>query len=336
MTRSGLESVTAWPAFKNKELNSYNSSLYDAIRESGWVVREFGRSSIFPFRKILHIHWPDDFDARGSKSLAALRLALVLFVTSSTKFAGGRVIWTAHNHSPHATNHKFLKRIFDLVFPHTVTDVIHLTEGGRRRFNALRQWSNFAGRQHVVAHGPYTITPAVSTEEQNATLVVAAIGQVRRYKELVELATTWQLLTTDAVLVIAGSIVDSDLQRELELIASDAKGRVELVLKRLSDEELSSLLSTANAVVVSGSRENSGAVYLGLSARRRVLVPATDSMLELASELGREWVLPYSTLETGRSLDRILSSWSPSAPVRPPSLENWDAIARKTIEVYSS
>jgi beta-1,4-mannosyltransferase len=337
MTKPFVASVTAWPAYKNRALNTYNSSLYGAVKDAGWNVREFSRSSIFPLNKTLHIHWPDDFDSRLSALSAALRLALVLSITSSTKLAGGRVIWTAHNHTPHSTNHKVLKRIFDLVFPHTVTDVVHLTEGGKRRMNLLPHWARFTGRQHVVPHGPYTIEPHVPTEKPNSPLVVTAIGQVRRYKELVELARTWQTISTNAVLVIAGSVVDPNLQRDLEIIATDEhESRIRLILKRLSDEELSALLSASNAVIVSGQRENSGAVYLALSARRRVLVPATDAMRELATELGTEWVLPYSHTDMSSSIENILSTWSFIAPTSPPSLKSWDEIAHETIEVYLS
>ena len=52
--------VVAWPAYRNRDENPYNSLLYDALRERGIDVVEYRQREPLPDAfDVFHIHWPD-------------------------------------------------------------------------------------------------------------------------------------------------------------------------------------------------------------------------------------------------------------------------------------
>ncbi|TPX05823.1 glycosyltransferase, partial [Schumannella luteola] len=132
----------------------------------------------------------------------------------------------------------------------------------------------------------------------------------------------------DLALAVAGRPSSPELAEELTTLAA-ADPRVRLDLAFQDDERMAAYLRAADLVVLPYRAVlNSGSAILGLSADRPVLVPALGSLVELAGQVGEDWVRTFDEELNAADLGDALE-WAtrgnrpPGVPLGP--LE-WDTV----------
>lgn len=318
------EKVVALAPLSN-EFNAFTSLFASALQDAGarpveyhWGFRSLSRCDAVIF------HWPEQLIASGEWT-SALKQILRLRVLRRTH--GLKVLWMAHNVSPHDSADG--RSLLHSLFMNSLDGVIYLSRGSR---SLVREAHSLPQRvvEQVTVHGPYpgpssAFTPPAAHEKVR----LASIGLVRPYKNLGELAdATRGLAPSDIELAIIGKRHDPDYAAALEARASgNPVLRLQLSDTVISQTDLDAAIGNAHGIVLPYRKIlNSGSAVHALSRGRPVLVPATGAMPELAELVGGDWVRLYDgaisekvlrefaahvrSLPRGAAPDLSLISWS--------------------------
>jgi glycosyltransferase involved in cell wall biosynthesis len=338
--------VLAWPAFNNKTGNPYTSLLYEAVQDLGVSVEDFsGARALEGGHDLWHLHWPDDFLSYASPWTALAYVAAELLLMAQARARGVRIVWTIHDLGPHESPHPWLERLFWPLFLPMIDGYITLSEhardAARRRFPALRA---VPGR--VVPHGHYRPaypSPPPRTEARDewglpsGAPVLVHVGRIRPYKNVERLVTAFRRLESDtARLVVAGNPAREALANRIRQ-AAGADPRVQLALRFLPEEEMASVLSAADLVVLPyDDILHSGTALLALSFNRPVLVPAEGAMGELQDQVGSEWVYTFDgALRPDTLSEALRAAESDQRAARAPLDDlSWPPLAAETVALY--
>ena len=341
----------AWPAFSNKEWNPYNSLLYGAIQKKGVEVNEFDGRTTTDFHgvDILHVHWPDLFLKRRFWLQAALACSRLLLILQRARRAGARVVWTAHNLQSHENLYPRLEKTFWYLFTRHIDGVISMSKGGLAQTLKLR-----LGKREitcsVIPHGHYREIYPNNNHRETArkrlgiaenTLVFGQFGQIRPYKGLEKLVSswqTWQGRPQKSLLLIAGRPSDKQLNEFLTLHASQSNG-IQYHSGNIEAEDFQNYFNAADIIVLPYRKIlNSGAALLALSFNKPVVLPRTESLLELHDQVGSDWVYLYEGEFDAMVLENALQ-WLKSRPqcaIAPLGKFEWDLLADETIRFYET
>ena len=342
--------VLASPAFKNRQTNPYNASLYAALEQYGATVAEFTKARLLRERwDIVHLHWPDGVLNSGGAIIAAARVAYLVAQLAYARARGAKIVWTVHNLQAHHTAHPRIERALWRAFVPLVDAAVSLSRSGlelaRERFPAL------AGKaQFVMPHGHYRscYKNECSPSEARARLslppgkpVIAFVGQIKPYKNVPALLRAFvdqPAETIPASLLIAGKPGDAALADELTALAG-SHPKVVLRFGHIADDEMQVVLNACDLTVFP-YREilNSGSAILALSFNRPVLVPAKGAMAELRGLVGPEWVMTYEGELDAKTL-RAALHWATETPRHGTcdlTAINWESVAAQTLAAYRS
>lgn len=338
--------VSAFPAFR--EGNPYTSLLSVALEQRGTRVREF--SLRHPLRDgapdVLHLHWPERLVVSPSLIRSTIKALLFSCILKWFRHNGTKVVWTVHNVYPHERTSSHLLMKFMSFVAKRLDGFITLSEAGLRA--ALDAYPNFHTIPHrVIPHGDlakaYDVpsSKAAAREQfgfDQACRVVLHFGQIRAYKGVLGLISAFQHVSDEtARLVIAGRPFNEEIAQQVQDAAA-RDNRVSILLRFLSDQELTNLIAAADLVALPFIQIlHSGSAYLALGLERPVLVPHVGAMPELAKEAGPGWVRTYSGNLTPSELNEALLWASKGPPARrghPLNQPGWDAIAKETVGFY--
>jgi len=338
--------VLAWPAFRNRNQNPYQSMLYESMADMRVAVEEFSPGRLlFGRHAIWHLHWPDLMLLGPSAGRAALRVTLLLALMELARARGVRTVWTMHNLKSHESTHPRIESWFWRAFTRRLDGIISLSNAARQaaldRHIALRNIPCF-----VIPHGHYrTVYPDGITREQARkrlnigmeTPVMAYVGLIRDYKNVPHLIRTFRLLAIPSlVLLVAGKPGTEALKQEVTDAAADDP-RVKLHLDFVPAGDLQLYLRAADLVVLPYSDIlNSGSALLALSFDCPLLIPRLGGMQELQQQVGEQWVCTYpADLTTLVLQDALLWVANTPRPRRAPldALE-WRGLAAKTVDAY--
>ncbi len=342
--------IEAEPAYRTAAANPYNALLADALQDEGARVRDLDYLRLATRRvDVVHLHWPDLTFLSGHRmSIVRARLLLFRIALRIARLRGTRLVWTVHNldaHEERAT--PALRRRLHRLLVSELDGVLALSESSlalaRERFPELAELPGF-----VTPHGHYrdaydwSITRAEARQLlgiPDDARVAVSVGQVRPYKNMPALVATFgQVPGEDLALAVAGRPSSSELAAELRGLA-ERDPRVLLDLAFQDDARMVAYLRAADLVVLPYRAVlNSGAAILAVSAGRPVLVPALGSLVELAQQLGEEWVRTFPGELTPHDLADALewagdAARSPEPPLDPLA---WDAVARRTLAAYTA
>lgn len=334
-------------AFPKLGSNAYLNSFSHHLEAGGAQVDEFNFwRAFFVSYDVLHIHWPDTHLRTHSWWRAVgkhIRLGLLCLVLRAR---GTRIVWMMHNLKPHEKDHWISATLFPLWFPRMCTHVIALTAHGLQASRQLHPALNDKPAA-IVPHGHYRAAypGAPSRTESRRRLGLAEdrftflfFGNIRRYKNVPLLIRTFrQLAAQDVQLVVAGLPVLGMEAGDLRALAAGDE-RIHLHMKFVPDEEVALYLSAADKVVLPfDSVLNSGSVLLALSLDRPVLAPRMGALPEIEAQVGPRWLQLYDGELTPRLLMQARADAMPAENERPDlSAFEWEAIARTTLEFYSS
>lgn len=338
--------VLAWPAFKSRKLNPYQSLLYDQMRALGAEVTEFSPGCLVRRRyAVWHLHWPDHM-LKTTSSLSALARTTALFaLIFFARLRGTKIVWTIHNLKSHEGLHPRLERWFWRYFTSRLDGAISLSDATLQAacelHPALRRVPAF-----VIPHGHYRGEYPDSVTKQEAreqlgippeSLVCLHLGQIRAYKNVPHLIRTFcQGSDPRTVLLIAGKTDPASLVDEMKL-AANGDPRVRLMPQFIPDSDVQVYLRAADlAALPYKNILNSGSALLALSFDCPVLVPAQGAMPELQQDVGLDWVKTYLGDLTVEDLQDALQGAKGTLRAQRAPLDklNWQNLSSRTIEAY--
>ncbi|MFZ9880525.1 MAG: glycosyltransferase [Phycisphaerales bacterium] len=279
----GAAGVDAW---------GHPASFHPAVRQlTGWRA------------DLVHFHWlhPRSFGKGSKRALRPFRIECFFAELAVLRARRTALVWTVHNLVHHestdaAADLRFLVRLAAAVDACLVHSESARTEVLEAIASTGADPSRIASKLHVVPHGNYAgcYSPSRGREEQRARLGVrshetlfAFVGQVRRYKNVVELVESFRrAASNDARLLIAGKPRDKALDAETRA-AIGGDHRVIYAPGFVPDGELAANLE-ASDVVALPYREclTSGAAILAMTFGKAIIAPNRGYFSEVLGPLG--------------------------------------------------
>lgn len=295
--------VLAFPAFKNKSSNPYNSLLYTGIIDQGVEVKEFSfKQCLMLDYDLIHIHWPELYLNSHYIAKAFLFSLIFLFCLLFSKMFGKKTVWTIHNLKPHNIKYKWLNKWFWSAYLPLVDGVVSLSKANEKLFFE-KFYTDQKIKRAVVHHGLYkdSYRNEISREDARkyfsieTTIKVALfVGQVKTYKnvgKLVELFNKESL--SEKVLIIAGKFETEEYYNEI-LSAAANNPNIIIHNKFIPDDELQYYFNAADICLLPFKDIfNSGSVLLSVSFMTPVVVPFSDNFVEYSTMINGDMINTY-------------------------------------------
>jgi glycosyltransferase involved in cell wall biosynthesis len=282
--------------------NPYHRLLHAALGRRGVILvdtkglrRGWARRAA-DHADAVHLHWVEFLYSAGGRApvQAALmhkRAASLLAALRALRRSRVPVVWTVHNLRPH-----------EVRFPWLVDATI---AGALRASDALVVHSRHAAQRlqdeltppvspTVLPHPHYIGAYPEPSRDRSATRASLEIpddaftylmfGQLRAYKRVPEAIAAFRRLDDpDARLIVAGSVSDQTLEREIAA-ARGGDARVLLRLQPVPEVEVAELHHAADAAVLHYRDVfSSGALLLALTFGLPVVAPAGTTATELVT-----------------------------------------------------
>lgn len=334
--------VLASPAFSTRGRNPYNWLLYTHLQALDIEVEEYSRRRLLAGGyDVWHLHWPEAPLNEPSTARALAGVLELLVMLRIARRRGTKVLWTIHNLSAHEERHPRLARWFARVFVRHIDGYISLTKTGQalalQKYPRLDQVPGF-----VVPHGHYRDVYPDHLDRAAArtrlglaphAVVLAFVGQLRRYKGVEALCRTFRTLRNEnARLLIAGAATD-DMAAAVRA-AAESDPRITFHPAFVQDADLHVYLRAADLVVLPFvDVMNSGSALLALSFDVPILVPSTATLRELRDAVGSEWVFTYDGGITTGTLSGAIDAVPSTRRVGRAPLDSmaWPTIAQQTL-----
>lgn len=338
--------ILAWPAWRNKKHNTYNSRLYTELNNFGFESIEFSPLlAVFGRYSLLHLHWPDGIlktESRLKATASTLTMIALLFFVRYVRRIP--IVWTVHNLRPHDSRYAQLWRLITWSLLNTISGTIHLSEAAAEEMKTENPGFDRIGHK-VIYHGRYDeeYKPDNSREAfrfarglKRNTFVFGYVGSIAPYKGLLELIMAFTTLDEshedDFELLIAGRCADEDYSSKI-VTAAAADSRIHLSLSHLSSTEMANLIVAADMIVLPyNSILNSGSIFVPIELQTPVLASRLGSIPEMATVVGGGWIQTY----TGQITAVNLVDAAKPRPMVVPNLDPfaWTTIGRLTGQLF--
>lgn len=310
--------------------NPYNKLLDASLASSAEVQHQqfTWRGALLGRYDVFHWHWPEAaLDGSTWWKVAAKHLLLGALIARH-RMSRVAVVRTVHNLGLPDTNR--VARLLLKAIDRGTTLRITLNEETR-----LPEGQSY----ELIPHGHYRDWFASFSREEPVPGRVGYFGNIRRYKSIDALLDAYeQACQTDQTvsLRVGGRPSSSELLDSVALRFSTLP-RAEAKLEFLSDEELVSLASASQVVVLPYRfMHNSGSALAALSLDRPVLVPRNPTNEALAREVGEGWVLMYDgDLDAADLLDALAQTGDRDRNQVPDlSARDWDDAGSRYAAAY--
>ncbi|WP_396644919.1 glycosyltransferase [Microbacterium sp.] len=298
------------------------------IRKFSWKRALLGRWDV------IHLHWPESTIRASTRWRRWAKYTLFTLLLFRIKLFGKPAVWTVHNESPHERGTSVESRL-------------------------LTWWEQLTTRRIY-------LYPSVTPDEEGAVFIpfgdyshvadqlrhrldvdrdphrMLLFGLLRPYKGIEQLLDAFEEVhRADArtSLAIMGRPTDPDYGRAVHELAAAAAGGVEFRAELLEYEELVREIGRSGFVVLPYRRMyNSGAALLALSCGTPILVPSSQTMDDLRSESGPEWVRTYDGELTPEILEDAVRHFQSSEHLRRGRealpLRSWSAVGDQYGHLY--
>ena len=291
-----------------RDPNPYQRLLYEACAQHGMRVHYVGDLTpsqtlnvlLLPLElavwrargwDTLHVHWVFGFRLPGAGRVPGVARLSELWYRAVLAFAqrlGLRLVWTAHNTLPHepvfeddAAARRALVGASDLVVTHSSATL-----------RALEEIDARPRRSAVIPPGPFhpKVDPGglrAPGSGSSGARKLLFFGKVIAYKGVEDLLEAADRVPSDldVRIVVAGECLDGDLRPRIEELAARAGERVELWLERIPDDEVTRLMSDADAVVLPFRRvTTSASALLAMEHGRPLVLPDLPAFEDLPGD----------------------------------------------------
>ena len=332
--------VLAWPAGRADDLNPYVSLIHLAFVPPAASITAYAPSCAWRGEfDVFHIQWPEAiFEGRGGRrfGLAHMKALLLLHTADRVRARGGIVALTLHNLRPHARFNRWQQRLYRWFHERLLarTDLmIGLSAGTLAAYREAYPAASAAAT--IIPHPSYrdAYTPvdrAVARAQlglvDDPAPLLAIAGSLRASKQTPNAITTFRATRGDARLLVAGDASDEHWAQIVA--AADPDPRVVLRRGPLSPEQLANVLGASDAALLNQTTTlNSGSALLALSLNRAVLAPAVGGLVELAGQVGADWLRLFHPPLTPVALAGLIAGLRSEASVGAPDLTQFDANA---------
>ena len=338
-------SVLAFPAFSNRNSNSYNADLYSEVTRHNIKVTEFSfYRAIFKHNDIIHIHWPEKFLNSNYRIKAILWSAALLFCLTLHRMRGGKVVWTAHNLIPHQIKYHKLYKIFIGIFRSRIDAVISLSESNRHILEKNVQLPNL--KHHAVI--PHHLYPVPDTDNISIPATLPPLpenfclffGRLLPYKNV---ETIIDIFTrnppSNLNLIIAGAAENQTYAQSLTAHIGKSN-RITFINRRISDAELATLIHNCRfGVLPFKTIFNSGSLLQFASYGKAVLTPYSESFAEYAAFFSPSpFIFYHNDVITSQTIKDTAANISGTTYPRPVqlSLENCGRLTAEFFRAVAS
>ena len=361
MTDSGTEQLTVLMSPIYSDSNPYQSELIRALEAHNVRVHPVDDVGAFPLLSgvrrhgvpdVLHLHWVHRFfiaERRGRPLFAVLLSVRLFFELVVLKLLGVRLVWTVHN----LVNHEGHAQRSELATRHVVARladriVVHCESAVGTVRDRYRLPDHVGDRIRVVPHGNFAdaYRDEITKTEARRRLelpeddpIFLYFGLIRPYKNVPELAETFQTVDGDARLLIVGKPWNEAIEDRVRR-ACTGDNRIETVLEYVPDEEVQVYLRAADAVVLPfDSILTSGSAVLGMTFGRAVIAPRLGCLPELVGSSGGILYEPSDPDGLRSGLHRVMKNPEGLAAMERRNRAaarqlDWDHIGERTRTVY--
>ena len=333
--------VLAFPAFKNKSSNPYNSLIYEGIKKENVLVEEFSfkRCMKLDF-DIIHIHWPEIYLNSHYRIKAMFNILMLILCMKWAKFKKKKVVWTVHNLKPHEVKYPTLNKILWKYFLPMVDKKISLSEANVKIID-----HNFGGpnKAEVIYHGLYTdsyenkITRKAAREElgiEHAASVCLFFGQVKKYKNVERLIGIYINCKVDELLLIVGRFESVVYYNEIKKMIKGYRNII-LINEFVDNDDIQLYFNASNVCVIPFKEIfNSGSALLSVSFNLPVLIPESESFKEYSYLVPTGMINLYSNELCKDDIINTMSIVIPSDSITVDEKITWLTISKQHADLY--
>jgi glycosyltransferase involved in cell wall biosynthesis len=307
----------------------------------GWLEENHGVVDV------LHLNWPHYMYEAPDLTERVARSAELIANLALARELGYKVVWTVHNLFPHDSQHRDLDRLVRLALTRCCTALIVHCDHAR---HLVQRHFHRTERVFTIPHGhfidayPNTMSRAEARHRLGIAedrFVYLFFGNVRRYKGLEQLLTTFQALPDpQSVLLIAAKTYNAYGDDFVEQ-ARQADPRIVVCPSRFFANEEFQLYFNAADVGIFPFVDvlTSGSTITALSFGLPVIVPAVGCLPELVDDAVG---ICYDQQQPGAlqaamlaMQQRDLTSLHQAAYERAQTLD-WQLIGRQTLAAYQA
>ena len=220
---------------------------------------------------VVHLHWEGHWISRSSVARSVVGFFQLVLLLMVARVLSRRIVWTVHNLIAHDSRHPRLERAMQALLARIVHGITVHTASGRATVASHLMVA--PARIAVVPHGTYPGGNGTHRSQRRGARFLM-FGLIRPYKRVLEVVNAVSASGTGH-LIVAGAVSDPAYEAALQR-AAGATSRVELRLRRQTDEELEELFACSDLLLL-GSVEQlaSGSALLAASRGVPVLGRAT-------------------------------------------------------------
>lgn len=278
--------------------NSYQRNLYSQSARHNFTTEPMNtlhpdaRAAAITLTKgsIFHQHWLKEIYWSAKDVAHGMRLiASHISTLRALKLHGVPIIWTLHNLMDHdASPLQAMLCRNALGQMATLSDAILLHHEGAREELETICGSDLGDKSYVIPHPLYsdllqvgegTLPQELKPDTVKGKRIYLFAGMIRPYKGVPDLLRAFDRLLasnpqTRPHLIVAGHMLDPDVNTTLEKLSSTTRANMTLVFRRLTDSEIVALTKLAD-VSVTPYRHilTSGSYYLTTTFSKPTLAP---------------------------------------------------------------
>lgn len=334
--------------------NPYQKALANALLKEDIMV-DFGTVS-FLFStlrscrnhwkpNILHLHWLDSLLLANNRAKLIFRSSTFLGELLIIKLLGIKIVWTVHNLISHEGEFSSLELIFTKLVARMSSKIIVHSSSAKKEVTGAYGVKD--SLMIVIPHGNYIsyypnkISKNLARKKLKLgekEIVFLFFGQIRSYKGVSELISTFKKLTSlRAKLLIVGKPYNKEIAHD---VLKRCRGNKNIItyLKYISDDEVQIYMNAANIVVLPYKDVlTSGAIILAMSFAKPVIAPAMGCIPDVVDEKGGWLYEPTDKRGLLKAMQQSLKNNSIKKGEHNFKLVRrlqWEMIAKRTEEIY--
>jgi beta-1,4-mannosyltransferase len=288
-------------SYQRNLYSEYKSFNYETLPVNHLVIDEKLVKATFSKHLVFHQHWLKDIYWEAlSLEAGVTSIERHIGILRALKSYGATICWTLHNLIDHdATplqeelNSSALRQMA------TVSNHIFIHTRGAGELLSTHCGVDLSEKFTIIEHPLYddlyrlpqeSLPEEIKHEEIDGRRVLVSVGMIRPYKGVPDLIRAFQKVVQENEnhglhLIIAGQLHDPEVSEIRNGIDSNTRRCISLVARRLSDDELASVMQLADVSVTSYKKIlTSGSYFLATTFAKPTVAPRKGMFAEIIKE----------------------------------------------------